>query len=124
MHVCMRREGGGELREPEAQHWHPQVRPRAVQAEAPPGGDPAIFQGLLQHPPLRRRQRPRPPRRRRLLQRAARDGRSPPLINQIAKNQIKPLLQACNMPPAILIADAASLPNYILQLIKNGLLHI
>lgn len=80
--ACTCREGGGELREPKAKHRHPQVHLRAVPAESPASGELAVVEGPLQHPPVRRGERPRPPRRRRLLQRAARDRRSPALAEQ------------------------------------------
>ncbi|XP_044361175.1 CEN-like protein 4 isoform X2 [Triticum aestivum] len=75
-------ERGGELRQPNAQHRHSQVHLRAVQTEEAAGCEPSssLHQGLLQHSPLRRRERPRPPGRRRLLQRAAGDSRAPPLM--------------------------------------------
>ncbi|URE24999.1 Cen-like protein [Musa troglodytarum] len=51
--------GGGELREPAAQHRHPSFRLRPVQAKAAAvGGCGAAIEGPLQHPPLRTGERP------------------------------------------------------------------
>ncbi|CAL9065690.1 unnamed protein product [Musa banksii] len=74
-------EGGGGLREPQAQHRHPPLRLCTLPAEAETvGGGAAAVAGPLQYPPLRPGERPRPPGRRRLLQRSEGDGRPAALM--------------------------------------------